>query len=272
MTTSRIAAVAVSATLLAGCSTAAVQQSPRSAASKGAPTGAPPPPSGHAANGLAYSTASPDRVQPMPAPGTCHYQGHGLWAEPDPHCTPGALNPAVTQANLDQTICRPGGYTSSVRPPEDVTEPEKLAGMAAYSNTSKPSKLENDHLVPISLGGAANDSRDMWPEINYPGATDQSYFENPKDVVELAEHDLVCERRLSLASAQAEIASDWVAAYRRYVRSTTHGFSRGSLTYLDPPYHLAPADASGTTPTGTTSTRPTTSGSSRGRWSWSPRS
>ena len=31
---------------------------------------------------------------------------------------PGALNPAVTQANIEQTICRPGGYTASVRPPE----------------------------------------------------------------------------------------------------------------------------------------------------------
>ena len=153
----------------------------------------------------------------MPAPGSCRYRGHGLWAEPDAHCTPGALNPAVTQANLDQTVCRLGGYTGSIRPPEDVTEPEKRAAMAAYSNTGDVGAMEFDHSVPLSLGGAVNDARNLWPEVNYPGVSPDSYYQNPKDRLEdVLAHD-VCSGEVLLGAAQRAIATNWVAAYRRYV-------------------------------------------------------
>ena len=119
------------ASLLSGCAAA---QPPRSTSTAGdAPTT-----SGRAPTGLAYSAASAHAVQTMPAPGSCHYRGSGLYTQPDPRCSPGALNPAVTQANIEQTICRPGGYTASVRPPETVTEPEKRALMAAYDNRGDP--------------------------------------------------------------------------------------------------------------------------------------
>ena len=81
------------------------------------------------AGGLAYSTASAQIVQPQPAPGSCHAIGAGLYSRPDPRCTPGALNPAVTQANIRQTICQ-DGWTDTIRPPESVTEPEKAASMS----------------------------------------------------------------------------------------------------------------------------------------------
>ena len=58
--------------------------------------------------GLAYSTASAQIVQPQPASGSCHAIGAGLYSRPDPRCTPGALNPAVTQADIRQTICQEG--------------------------------------------------------------------------------------------------------------------------------------------------------------------
>ena len=60
--------------------------------------------------------------------------GTGLFSLPDPRCTPGAVSPAVTQANISSTICR-RGYTEKVRPPESVTEPEKKASLAAYGDT-----------------------------------------------------------------------------------------------------------------------------------------
>ena len=121
----------------------------------------PPAGSGRATNGLAYSAASANTVQAMPAPGACHYRGTGLFAQPDPHCAPGALNPAVTQQNIGRTICRPGGYTASVRPPERVTEPEKRALMAAYGNATPLSGVELDHVVSLAAGGAANDPRNF---------------------------------------------------------------------------------------------------------------
>ena len=150
---------------------------------------------------LAYSTASGDQVQPQPAPGSCHASGTGLYSEPDPRCTPGALNPSVRQATIQRTICV-SGYSSAVRPPESVTEAEKRASMAANGDTGPMSGYEYDHLVSLELGGAVNDPRNLWPE---PGASP-----NPKDAVEDELHDLVCEGEMPLARAQHIIATDWV--------------------------------------------------------------
>ena len=126
---------------------------------------------------------------------------------PDPACTPGAADPHVTQANLASMVCRPGGYTKSVRPPVAVTRVEKRAALAAYGDTGPASDFELDHLVPLSLGGSPNSPRNLWPE---PGSVP-----NPKDKLEGALQDLVCADRMPLADAQQAIATDWVAAYRQ---------------------------------------------------------
>jgi len=120
---------------------------------------------------------------------------------PDPHCTPGAINPVVTQATIDHTICVTG-WTQGVRPPESVTEAEKLASMRAYGVGGSPSDYEYDHLVPLELGGAVNDPRNLWPE---PGASP-----NPKDAVENSLRRLVCDAQMSLARAQRIAATGWV--------------------------------------------------------------
>jgi hypothetical protein len=155
---------------------------------------------------LPVSAASNNSVQPQPAPGSCHARGSGLYALPDARCTPGAISPAVTQANLGSTICR-SGYTRGVRPPERITEAEKRRSMAAYGDRGSASGYEYDHLVPLELGGATNDPRNLWPE---PGHTP-----NPKDALEGRLRRLVCQHRLSLSAAQQEIAGNWVAVYRR---------------------------------------------------------
>ncbi len=157
----------------------------------------------HSENGLVYSTASAHHVQPQPPPGSCHATGHGLYSSPDRHCTPGALNPAVTQTTIDHTICM-SGYTKTIRPSGSVTGPEKLASMASYGVGGRsPHDFEYDHLVSLELGGAVNDSRNLWPE---PGASP-----NPKDSVEGRLHRLVCHGQMTLAQAQRIIATGWVS-------------------------------------------------------------
>jgi hypothetical protein len=74
-----------------------------------------------AASGLPTSTASSYRAQRQPRAGSCHARGSGLYSLPDPHCTPGAIDPAVTQADIGRTICV-SGYTEKARPPEYITE------------------------------------------------------------------------------------------------------------------------------------------------------
>ena len=56
------------------------------------------------------------------------------------------------------------GYSTAVRPPVSVTEPIKAAVMHAYGDRGPPSEYELDHLVPLELGGAPRDLRNMWPE------------------------------------------------------------------------------------------------------------
>jgi hypothetical protein len=146
-------------------------------------------------------------VQPFPARGTCHARtvAHGVL--PDPACTPGATDPHVTQATLNTTICRPGGYTSTVRPPQSVTSAEKKTALAAYGDTAPTSSYELDHLVSLELGGSPNSPRNLWPQ--------PSPSPNPKDTLESALHDLVCSNRMTLAAAQSGIATDWITTYRQ---------------------------------------------------------
>ena len=100
-----------------------------------------------------------------------------------------------------------------MRPARTVTEPEKRASMRAYG-ISDARSFEYDHLVPLELGGAANDPRNLWPEPDYRRPA--GFYLNPKDHLERALNRLVCTRAVSLARAQRMIATGWIAAYRRY--------------------------------------------------------
>ena len=164
---------------------------------------------GASAPGLVRSTASSHVVQAQPPSGACHARGIGRFSLPDAGCTPGAIDPAVTQANLARTICR-AGYSASVRPPESITEREKRASMSAYGDRAPMHYYEYDHLVSLELGGARNDPRNLWPE---PGASP-----NPKDSLENRLHRRVCDHVMTLAAAQLAIARNWVAAANRYGR------------------------------------------------------
>jgi hypothetical protein len=166
-----------------------------------------------AARNLVYSTASAHQVQRQPRAGACHAIGAGLYARPDAHCTPGALNPQVRPATTATTICR-AGWTSTVRPPESITRSEKLASLLAYSDHLGASAYEYDHLVPLELGGAVNDPRNLWPETDY--GVRAGFYLNPKDRLERVLNRLVCNGAMALATAQRLIATDWVSAYRSY--------------------------------------------------------
>ena len=160
------------------------------------------PPSSVIATGLGWTPAGLEG--PMPAPGTCHYgtaaDGYSL---PDATCTPGAINTAVTQANIQSTICTTG-YTTTVRPPVSITEPAKYQSMSAYSSPGTASDYEYDHLVPLELGGSS-DVRNLWPEP-YAGG---SYT---KDGVETRLNSVVCSGQVTLAAAQQAIATNWTTA------------------------------------------------------------
>jgi hypothetical protein len=188
------------------------------------------------------STSSPQPARALPTtapvvvaspatvatPGSCHATGSGLYVLPDPSCTPGVTNPAVSQANIDQTICR-SGWTSTVRPPESYTEPLKYQQMDAYGDSGSASNFEEDHLIPLELGGSPASPKNLWPE---PGASP-----NPKDAVEDAANQAVCDGQLRLTVAQEAIANNWIALGQQL------GLSESSSAPAQAP---APATGSGT--------------------------
>jgi hypothetical protein len=121
---------------------------------------------------------------------------------PDPACTPGALNPRVTQTTIGSTICG-RGWTATIRPPQSVTGPIKTRLLAAYG-LAPGTQSELDHLVSLELGGAPTDLRNLWPE---PGP-----IPNPKDAVENRLKNEVCAGQITLTQAQQAIATDWTRA------------------------------------------------------------
>jgi len=165
------------------------------------------------ANGPGWHGGSVDG--PPPAPGACRYRAVAGMSLPDPVCTPGAVDPAVTQANLSRTLCRKGGYTGSVRPPQQVTDAFKKVARSAYSSPGAGSDYELDHLVPLGLGGASA-AANLWPERNLgdPRQFDRrsSIGSNAKDGVESRLNRAVCGREVPLAAAQAAIAANWYTA------------------------------------------------------------
>lgn len=125
---------------------------------------------------------------------------------PDPKLTPGA----TFQVSINQ-IAEPG-YSAGVR---HVTAKQKEEAFARYGvHPIKTGDYEIDHLISLELGGS-NDDANLWP---------QSYKTLPwnahkKDVLENRLHHLVVERQIPLEQAQSEIATNWIAAYKKYVGS-----------------------------------------------------
>jgi len=143
------------------------------------------------------------------APGQCKARiidaAAGLYL-PDPACTPGAVDPAVTQDNLASTICK-SGYTTTVRAPASDTDKTKALSLTQYGQT-RASTTEYDHLISLQLGGT-NAVSNLWPEPNRAGAPGTT---NPKDAIETRLNKAVCAHKVTLAAAQKAIATNWVTA------------------------------------------------------------
>jgi hypothetical protein len=134
---------------------------------------------------------------------TCHVRG----PLPDPVCTPGATDPRVTQDTVTSTVCV-AGYTKTVRPPASYTDGLKREQMVRYGLTGSPAEYEEDHLIPLALGGHPTDPRNLWPQ---PRRSIGGRAED-KDAVEDALHRDLCAGRITLADAQRRIAADWTTA------------------------------------------------------------
>lgn len=133
--------------------------------------------------------------------------------------TPGLVDPAVTDANAATTVCRGAAYTSTVRPPQSYTAALKVQQIASYHYADRrTADYEEDHLVPLEVGGAPKDPRNLWPQPHAVTAADgHPAGSREKDAFEDYENFLLCHarasRRITLAQAQRPFLTDWYAAY-----------------------------------------------------------
>lgn len=161
--------------------------------------------------GTGCRVAMPAREQAMgqAAPGNAAATfavTRGLPVAPDPRLTPGAVLP-VTRDD----ICV-SGYSGKVR---NVPQSVKKQAYVLYGiATHKTGEFEVDHLISLELGGS-NSIKNLWPE---------SYLTQPwnahvKDVLENRLHADVCSNKIDLATAQHEIATDWIGSYKRIFKT-----------------------------------------------------
>lgn len=136
---------------------------------------------------------------------------------PDSVRTPGAADPDIRQDNIQENICNPNWSTRSIRPPMNYTNRLKLKQIREYADSdTNPRDYEEDHLIPLEIGGNPTDPRNLWPEPYEASIPDGGA--RYKDKVESYLHKQVCDGELSLVQAQQQIASDWYRVYTTSVR------------------------------------------------------
>jgi hypothetical protein len=107
--------------------------------------------------------------------------------------TPGALNRSVRQGTIAMTICKVG-WTATIRPSSAYTTALKIKQMPLYEEGGSPSEYEEDHLIPLELGGAPRNPKNLWPEPR--SQADKS------DPLETKLKRQVCIRLITLARAR----------------------------------------------------------------------
>jgi hypothetical protein len=128
---------------------------------------------------------------------------------PDPGKTPGHATYHTTAQ-----VCA----IKSTKDERNVPDSEKQAVYESYGISrcqgycSGPQGCEIDHLISLELGGA-NTSDNLWPQ-----PYDGDWSAHDKDRLENKLHQMVCkDKTITLTEAQKEIATDWVAAYKKYI-------------------------------------------------------
>jgi Putative zinc-finger len=121
---------------------------------------------------------------------------------PNPSLTPGA----TVLLNREE-ICKETSANNKAVPVGLQRQVFNEYGIPA----AEPRAYEVDYLITPALGGA-DDIHNLWPQSS--SAT--VWNAQVKDALEDHLRELVCEGDLDLATAQREIATNWIEAYKKY--------------------------------------------------------
>jgi hypothetical protein len=124
------------------------------------------------------------------------------YAMPRKTLTPGAVVPIAVNELCD---------ASSVDndPPVNPALQEAVFKEYGLPNSSQTA-FELDYLITPALGGSG-DIKNLWPQ-----PYSSTWNARVKDQLEDHLHALVCQGQVKLTTAQNEIATDWISAYKRY--------------------------------------------------------
>ena len=87
--------------------------------------------------------------------------------------------------------------------------------MREYGYTDiNPKHYEEDHLIALSIGGAPDDPKNLWPEPRK-----SEWGASKKDQLEFVMYRMVCAHEMTLAEAQHAMATNWIEAWKQYVPS-----------------------------------------------------
>lgn len=145
----------------------------------------------------------------IPPAAKCQVRTRGEYVFPDPACTPGAVNPHLTNAILHDpdfgTGCERDKATSATKKKQTYV----WYGITKPTNNAEPHMIcELDHLISIELGGA--DTLDnIWPQCGPKGAKGENRLFKQKDQVENWLAQMIRDGTMSKEEAQQGIAEDW---------------------------------------------------------------
>ena len=127
----------------------------------------------------------------------------------------GALPVAAFTPGLARVVSTEELCGSASRPMPRISSALQMQVLRDYGMEHvSPAEYELDYLITPELGGLA-DRRNLWPE---PYGL-RSWNAHAKDVLENRLPQLVCSGEIDIATAQREIASNWIDAYRKYLTS-----------------------------------------------------
>ena len=134
-----------------------------------------------------------------------------LWPEPDvsePVAIPRIdLTPGAVRTVAAADVCAVAFSGNA-----DVMPAVQRQVFAQYGMPNAERRaFEVDYLITPALGGS-DDIRNLWPQP-YTGSRWNAYV---KDALETRLREMVCSGQLDLATAQHEIAVNWIAAYKKY--------------------------------------------------------
>jgi hypothetical protein len=113
------------------------------------------------------------------------------------------VNPEITQDTIRQTICNPRWSTKTIRPDASYTHRLKVEQIREYAySDSSLRDYEEDHFIPLELGGSPTDPKNLWPEPFETSVPDGGA--HAKDEVENYLHAEVCSGSLTLDQARAD--------------------------------------------------------------------